>query len=107
MGLKVQDRYFIDLSLLFGLRWTVSSCQDVTSLVVKSLKNNGVQDLSYINEFRVAVARDEALAWQHFDPLGATLSQLGLKEAAYKACPRAKVMTWLGFQFETEHVTCS
>ena len=42
VGLKVQDMYFMDLSLPFGLRWAESCSQDVTSLVVKSLKNSGV-----------------------------------------------------------------
>ena len=41
---------------------------------------------------------------QHFGMASATLSQLSLQEVAHKAYPPAQVMTWLGFQFDTESV---
>ena len=33
-----EGRYFIDISLPFGLRWAASHCQDVTNLVSMELR---------------------------------------------------------------------
>ena len=81
MGLQIQNRHFIDLSLPFGLRGVASCCQDVTRLVVKSLKKHGVQAPSYINDFG-GVIWDKASEGQHFN-YWVPLSRLGLQEAAH------------------------
>ena len=42
--------YFVNISLLFGLRWVAVCCQDVTLLMVRVLKEEGVSALNYIDD---------------------------------------------------------
>ena len=56
--LKAQGKYFVDVSLPFGLCWAAACCQDVTTLITRALKEEGIKVLAYINDFRrVARAR--------------------------------------------------
>ena len=47
----------MDLRLPFGLHWIEACCQDVISLI-RDLDKQGLNILSYIDDFR-SVARDE------------------------------------------------
>ena len=62
----------MDVSLPFGLRWAVTSCQDVTGLVAKDLSKKGLHILNYIDDFE-GVAISKAEATDYFTKLWETL----------------------------------
>ena len=99
-----EGRYFVDISLPFGLRWAASHCQDVTNIVAAELRRHGATLLNYIDEFG-GVAVSSAIAHTHFVALQTLLGELGLQEAAHKASPPAQTLTWLGFFFDTINMT--
>ena len=78
----------MDLSLSFGLWWVAACCSDVTNFIIMALVRQGVQALSYINNFG-RVAMDKAMVTRHFNLMHATLKQLGMQEASHKTCPPA------------------
>ena len=101
-----EGRYFVDISLPFGLRWAASHCQDITNLMAAELRRRGVTLLNYIDDFG-GVAASGALARKHFSALQTLLADLGLQEATHKASPPppAQRLTWLGFVFNTLDMT--
>ena len=46
-----EGRYFVDISLPFGLRWAASHCQDVTNILAAKLRRRGATLLNYIDNF--------------------------------------------------------
>ena len=76
--LKVQGRYFMDISLPLGLRWPAPCCHDVTLFVVRAIKEEGGRAVNYINDFG-GVAMDEQTAVHHFSLLCRLLKHLGLR----------------------------
>ena len=65
---QFEGRYYIDISLPFGLRWAASHCQDITNCVTRDLKRQGLTLLNYIDDFW-GVAASRAAADQHFTQL--------------------------------------
>ena len=49
--LKAQGRYFIDVNLPVGLGWAAIYCQNITTLVVRVLKEEGINTLAYTDDF--------------------------------------------------------
>ena len=86
--LQVQGRYFVDISLPFGLRWAAACCQDTTSFITRAFREQGGTVLNYIDDFG-GLAGDHDTATLHFHLLQTLLRRLGLKEAAHKASPPA------------------
>ena len=79
-----EGRFFADISFPFGLRWAVSHCQDITSLVARELGRRGLSLLNYINDFG-GVAATRADADSHFAQLQGLLETLGLQEERHNA----------------------
>ena len=52
---KAQCRFFINTSLPFRLKRAADCCQDVTTLVVRALQEEGMSTLSYTVDFRGGV----------------------------------------------------
>ena len=96
----------MDVSLPFGLRWAAACCQDVTTLITRALKEDGIEVLAYIDDFG-GVAQGKNLAGKHFNQLRKKLQQLGLQEALHKAAPPATNMVWLGLEFDSCSMTVS
>ena len=46
-----EGRFFVYISLPFGLRWAASHCQDATSLTSRELGRRGLSLLNYIDDF--------------------------------------------------------
>ena len=42
--------FYMEVTLSFGLHWTVELCQDIIGLVVKHLNKQGLQVLNYIGD---------------------------------------------------------
>ena len=56
-----KGRFYVDTSLLFGLKCAASHCQDATSLVTRELARRGLSLLNYIDDFGgVAASKEEA-----------------------------------------------
>ena len=104
--LKAQGKYFVDVSLSFGLHWAAACCQNVTTLINRALKEEGIEVLSCIDDFG-RVAQDKNLACRHFKQLRTKLQQLGLQEALHKAAPPATNIVWLGLEFDYCSMTVS
>ena len=83
---QFEGRYFVDISLPFGLRWAASHCQDVTSLVAAELWRQGLTLLNYIDDFGVC-GRLPLTCPRPFLLITNLLSELGLQEATHKASP--------------------
>ena len=79
---QFEGRFFTIASLTFGLRWTASHCQDVTSVITRELGRQGLALLNYIDDFG-GVAATEAEAACHFGSLQALLEKLVLQEAKH------------------------
>ena len=78
----------MDLNLPFRLSRTPACCQDVTSQIIRDLGRQGINILSYIDDFG-GVVRDVDMAKQHFDLLSVDFKWLSLQEVKHKACPLA------------------
>ena len=63
--LKAQGKYFVDMSLPFGLCWVAACCMDVTTLITRALMEEGIKVLAYIDDFG-GVAQGKNLAGRHF-----------------------------------------
>jgi hypothetical protein len=88
------------------MRWAAACCQRTTELVVHALRQQGLDIVVYIDDF-AGVASSEQQAAQHFAALQSMLRHLGLEEAAHKACPPRKRLTWLGLVFDSEAMSVS
>ena len=67
------DKSFTDISLRFELRCTTASCQDVTSLITKSLVQQGLCLLNYTDDF---IGDIMALVWHWSCKRLATIHEL-------------------------------
>ena len=45
-------QFFIDISLLFVIKWAAYTCQETTNIVAQHLNSQGATTLSYIDDFR-------------------------------------------------------
>ena len=46
-----EGRFYIDVSVPFGLRWAASHCQDITNIISRELRGRGLSLLNYIDDF--------------------------------------------------------
>ena len=99
--------YYVDVSLPFGLHWTASLCQDVTSIITCELTRQGSKVLSYIDDFRGGgVAHDQATPATHFQDLQELLAWLGLYRKLSTSIPDPpKMMLWLDLEFDSMAMT--
>ena len=92
----VEDRFYMDIIVPFGLRWSASHCQDATNLVSRELRRWGISLLNYIDDFG-GVTSSQFEAESHFFQLQGLLETLGLQEACHKASPLPR--SWCGWGF--------
>ena len=60
-----EGSFYVELSLPFGIMWSTSHCQDVTSLVARDLTRQGLSILNYIDNFG-EVSSELTTAADHF-----------------------------------------
>ena len=89
--LKTQGRYFIDVSLSFGLCWAAACCQEVTTHIVRALKEDDINTLAYIDDLG-GMAHDRDTAQHNFNWLQDTLWHIGLQEVVHKVSPPSTTM---------------
>ena len=106
MCLQAQRHYFVDIRLLFDLRWTTSCYLDAMSFIIMAFWGKSGIALNYIDDFR-GVATDEQTSFQHFDMLCSLLKHLCLKEAVHKTLAPVQAMNWLGLHFNTVDMSVS
>ena len=85
-------RYYVDVSLPFGMGWVAASCQNVTSLIARHLSSQGAHILTYSDNF-CRVDSNKEQAQSRFHHRQAILDDLGLMEAKHKAFPPSQNIT--------------
>jgi hypothetical protein len=101
MGLMVENQYFVDTAVAFGLRHGASFAQRVSQAVCDILDTEGHTVIPYIDDF-VGAAEDISTAQQGFDRSGALLQELGLEESVEKSTTPTTCLTWIGVEFNTD-----
>ena len=71
-----EGRYYINISLPFGLRWVASHCQDVISLVSREFRRQASSSIT--STILGGVAASKSSADTHFSQVQGLLSHLGL-----------------------------
>ncbi len=103
LGIFWRSKWFIDLSIPFGLRHGAKCCQQVTGAITHILKSKGHFGLSYIDDL-AGVHTHKEQSQAAFDSCSAIMSELGLTEAKDKRTAPSTTMTWLGVRFNTQNM---
>lgn len=100
LGVKFEDKIYIDLCPPFGCRSSSSACQRVSQAVVYLMAQEGYTVLAFLDDFAgCEVDRSKAeAAYTCFLKLTA---QLGLQLAMDKCSPPTTQMQWLGYDINT------
>ena len=106
LGFQHRGQFYIDICPPFGLRSSAMMMVRTTTAIIHIHKDKGYDSMAYIDDFGGAEhdldTADLALA-----TLQSILKDLGMAEAESKICPPTQIMTWLGIQFDTLHMTMS
>ena len=104
LGIRVDEKYYIDCSPPFGCRTSALACERMSSAVLWLFKQQGFQALCYLDDF-VGVASSLEEATCAYNALLALLSRLGLQVSLHKCIPPTTLLTWLGFSVDTRTMT--
>ncbi len=80
--------------------------QQVSNSIVDIMQHEGHHCIPYIDDL-AGVNKDPLKVTAAFRHCSELLAELGVKEAVKKQSPPAKVMTWLGVQFDCENMQMS
>ena len=80
---KVGGRFFTDVSLPFGGRWALASCQDTTSLVTNHLRQKGLKPSTIMMTSRGGASKAEAPSHFTTVTVQSTLHWLGINKTKH------------------------
>lgn len=100
LGIHFDSKWYLDISISFGLRWGAMACQRVTEAICYITGKQGHDNISYIDDFAGA-AHGKEMADKGLSQLQDTLNALGVIEARDKASYPSTTMVWIGILFDT------
>ena len=100
LGVKWDEKFFIDTAIPFGLRHGASACQRTTEAVAEIANHDvGATPHPYIDDTSGAALPDEATI--HYDHILLLMSQLGLTPNTSKCSPPSTTLSWIGVFFNS------
>lgn len=99
MGMKFEDKFYFDATLVMGARHAAGCCHRTTSALMFIHQQNGYSGTCFIDDMAGGETPDRAQ--EAFLSLRDLLRQLCVKEAFDKACSPAPIMIFLGILFNT------
>ena len=100
LGLKMDNNFFADMAVPFGIRWAAMFCQRTTNAVSYIATQRGDVLLPYIDDI-TGITHSKPAANKSFHRTRQLFNELGLEEAHHKACTPSTNMTWIGLEFDT------
>lgn len=104
LGIKFENKYYLDLCPAFGCRSSAAACQRTSSAVVYLMAQAGHHVMAYLDDFAGAHS-DLEQANEAYDHFFALTDSLGLQLAKNKCVPPTKNLEWLGYQIDTTTMT--
>ena len=102
LGIKWENKFYVDTALPMGLRSAAQACQRVTSAISYMARQNNFIVLNYLDDFFSVGTGHEAM--EAFIFLSSRLSELGLQESFKKAVKPSTCLTVLGVQFDSDRM---
>jgi hypothetical protein len=98
LGLKVEEKYYLDMSLPFGWRSGTPACQRVSDCVRYILNRKGVVIANYIDDFIGICPAD--IAREHFKETIDLLHELNLQISDEKTVGPSSRVTCFGIEID-------
>lgn len=104
LGIQHRAGFYVDICPSFGCRVSGASQQRVSEAVAYMMKKKGHRILVYVDDF-AGIHSEHAGAVKAFEDFNLLCAEIGLQLAEEKSARPAKRMEWLGFEFDTDHLT--
>ena len=104
LGLRFDNKYYLDLCPSFGARLSSSACQRTTTAIVYLMALKGHWSTVYLDDF-CGVASSRVEADQAYTDFLQLCRDLGITLSPAKCHPPTQSLEWLGFHFNTVDMT--
>lgn len=104
LAFRWDEKYYCDVTMPFGARSSSCHMQRIANAISEMLSRKGITSRVYLDDI-IIVSPDQESARQHFQVAQTLLHDLGLPESVDKRQPPSTVVTWLGVQINSEHMS--